>query len=183
MTKHTTMTVLLFTVSLLSPTCGWTAPLPSPLLTPEGRKWLHQQQQQQERKAQQLEAPAREWVDMAWKAADWTRNDAVRSQQAAYWAEKLISEQDRAREWADRAQQAATRTQRLAEAVREWVRMVREEEREIAEKYQGAKGRYKTVVAVWREAVEIVQQAADQARDDAALAQQAAEWAREVIAR
>ena len=83
----------------------------------------------------------------------------------------------------DRAQQAATRTQRLAEAVREWVRMVREEAREIIEKYQGAKGRYKTVVAVWLEAVEIVQQAADQARDDAALAQQAAEWAREVIAR
>lgn len=55
--------------------------------------------------------------------------------------------------------------------------------REIAEKYQGAKGRYKTVVAVWREAMEIVQQAADQARDDAALAQQAAEWARKVIAR
>lgn len=173
MTKHTTTTILLFTASLLSPTCGWTAPLPGDIkTTQEVLKRLHQQR---ERKAQQLEAPAREWVDMAWKAAGRTRNDAVRSQQAAYWAEKLISEQDRAREWADRAQQAATRTQRLAEAVREWVRMVREEEREIAEKYQGAKGRYKTVVAVWREAMEIVQQAADQARDDAALAQQAAE--------
>ena len=146
MTKHTTTTILLFTVSLLSPTCGWTAPLLGDMTTTqEVLKRLHQQQ---ERKAQQLEAPAREWVDMAWKAADWTRNDAVRSQQAAYWAEKLISEQDRAREWADRAQQAATRTQRLAEAVREWVRMVREEAREIAEKYQRAKGRYKTVVAV-----------------------------------
>lgn len=171
MTKHTTTTILLFTASLLSPTCGWTM-LGDPKTTLEVFERLDQQQ---ERKAQQLEAPAREWVDMAWKATGRTRNDAVRSQQAAYWAEKLISEQDRAREWADRAQQAATRTQRLAEAVREWVRMVREEEREIAEKYQGAKGRYKTVVAVWREAMEIVQQAADQARDDAALAQQAAE--------
>lgn len=179
MTKHTTTTILLFTASLLSPTCGWTM-LGDPKTTLEVFERLDQQQ---ERKAQQLEAPAREWVDMAWKAAGRTRNDAVRSQQAAYWAEKLISEQDRAREWADRAQQAATRTQRLAEAVREWVRMVREEERERAEKYQGAKGRYKTVVAVWREAMEIVQQAADQARDDAALAQQAAEWARKVIAR
>ena len=99
MTKHTTMTVLLFTVSLLSPTCGWPQ-LGDPKTTIELMKRFHQQE---ERKAQQLEAPAREWVDMAWKAADWTRNDAVRSQQAAYWAEKLISEQDRAREWADRA--------------------------------------------------------------------------------
>ena len=144
MTKHTTTTILLFTVSLLSPTYGWTAPLPSPLITPEGREFLERLHQQEERKAQQLEAPAREWVDMAWKAADWTRNDAVRSQQAAYWAEKLISEQDRALEWADRAQQAATRTQRLAEAVQELMRMVREEEREIAEKYQRATGRYKS---------------------------------------
>lgn len=173
MTKHTTTTILLFTVSLLSPIYGWTLVLGDIRTTLEVSKRIHQQQ---ERKAQQLEAPAREWVDMAWKAADWTRNDAVRSQQAAYWAEKLISEQDR-------AQQAATRTQRLAEAVREWVRMVREEEREIAEKFQEAKGRYKTVVAVWREAVETVQQTADQARDDAALAQQAADWAREAIAR
>lgn len=97
MTKHTTTTILLFTASLLSPMCGWTAPL----LTPEGQEVLKRLHQQEERKAQQLEAPARKWVDMAWKAADWTRNDAVRSQQAAYWAEKLISEQDRALEWAD----------------------------------------------------------------------------------
>lgn len=124
MTKHTTTTILLFTVSLLSPIYGWTTGTREML---EVSKRFHQQQ---ERKAQQLEAPAREWVDMAWKAADWTRNDAVRSQQAAYWAEKLISEQDRAREWADRAQQAATRTQRLAEAVQELMRMVREEERD-----------------------------------------------------
>ena len=168
MTKHTTTTILLFTVSLLSPIYGWTM-FGDPKTTLEFFERLDQQEkrlhQQQERKAQQLEAPAREWVDMTWKVADWIRNDAVRSQQAAYWAEKLISEPDRAREWADRAQQAATRTQRLAEAVREWVRMVWEEEREVAEKFQEAKVRYKTVVAVWREAVEIVQQAADRARD------------------
>ena len=202
-------------------------------------------------------------MDATLRAANQTRDNQGRAQQAADWAEKLVADQslarawadraqqaaDRTREWADRAQRSADRAQKVADAVQENDKAradrLKEREKEMelldrAEKFlrendlprskrielmkelmkslgeqavqpsdvtqvkliekikrmkqalarrvsldkfeQAQYNNNKTLPGVLY-AVDVVQQIADQARYDADLAQQAADWAREAIAR
>ena len=246
MTKHTTMILLLLAVLLVSPMCGWAQFY-------EFYEIISRQAQQE---VQQIEDRVREYMDATLRAANQTRDNQGRAQQAADWAEKLVANQSLARAWADRAQQAADRTrewadraQKVTDAVQENDKAradrLKEREKEMelldrAEKFfrendlprserielmkklmkssgkqavqpgdvtqvkliekiklmkQALAGRVrrdkfeqaqynnnKTLPGVLY-AVDVVQQIADQARYDADLAQQAADWAREAIAR
>ena len=78
----------------------------------------------------------------------------------ANWAEKLVADQDRAREWASRAKRAADRTQQLADAVREWGTEMTKRAREIAVNHTPyyRKDQWEQITEAWRQAVESMPQ-------------------------